>query len=115
MDSISKMDRRQGLDCQPCPFSDPGQGNTSDPTYQDPPNTNDAQCFAKCRNAFLLSVDDQILDENNEITTEGCRYLEEHDNGGDLFYALYWMDINYCGLGVVGNGQERECASQGTS
>lgn len=106
---MAEMDRRQDSGCKPCPFSQPGGGNISDPVYQEPPILRDSNCFADCRAAFLLNLSEQSLDEQNYITAEGCRYLEDVQDGGDLFYALYYMDINYCGLGQIGeSGQERE-------
>lgn len=108
-DSASKMDRRQDTSCKPCPFSEPGQGDSSNPVHQSPPSPGDPNCFAKTRDAFLLSLDEKSLDDNNEITAEGCQYLGDNGAGGELFQALYSMDVTYCGLGKIGtSGQDRE-------
>lgn len=109
-DFVSNMDRRQDTSCKPCPFSGPVQGDSSDPVHQSPPNPSDPNCFAKTRIAFLSSLDGKSLDANNEITAEGCQYLGDNGGaGGEIFQALYSMDVAYCGLGKIGtSGQDRE-------
>lgn len=106
------MDRRQDNSCKPCPFSAAGQGDISNPVYQSPPSSDDPNCFAKCRDAFLLSLDENSLNANGSITEDGCQYLADNGEGGDLFHALYYLDVTYCGLGKVGSsGQDRESTS----
>lgn len=109
---VSKMDRRQDSSCKPCPFSAPETNDNSDPVHQSPPRSGDSNCFATCRDAFLLSLDESSLDANGSITEEGCQYLGDNGEGGELFHALYYLDITYCGLGRVGgSGHDREFTS----
>lgn len=33
-----------------------------------------------------------------EISNATCQLLENNGNGADIFYALYQLDVEYCGL-----------------
>lgn len=87
---IPKMKLRQRDECIPCPYN-------AGSTYQDPPDTTDPQCFQKTEEAFLGS----LLAGEEDVTDDVCQYLKNNDQGGDLFWALYHLDIAYCGLAYV--------------
>lgn len=80
-------------DCTSCPYS-------AGSTYQDTPNDTDPQCFQKTEQAFLGS----LPSGEEDVTTNACQYLGDNDRGGQLFWALYYLDMTYCGLAYV-NGQ----------
>lgn len=77
-------------DCTPCPYS-------AGSAYQDPPKDTDPQCFQKTENAFLGS----LLSGEENVTAGACQYLQDNDGGGDLFWALYHLDMTYCGLAYI--------------
>lgn len=83
------MALEQRNDCTPCPYS-------AGSTYQDAPSDADPQCFQKTEEAFLGSL---LPGEN--ITADACQYLKNNDDGDDLFWALYYLDMTYCGLAYV--------------
>lgn len=76
----TNLERRQ--DCT-CPFDAPGEA---------PPQLGD-KCFADCLAAFLKSKFSQV-----QINDAVCGSLQESGEGGDAFYALYYLDQRWCGL-----------------
>lgn len=106
------LSRRNDDACEPCPFSQPGKGDTSDPIYQNPPSSNDPNCFVKNREAFLLSLDAVLPSAPRDITKDGCKALAANRDGGEIFLALYGLDQKYCGLGhSKDKGDDREFPS----
>lgn len=91
--TTSKMAVHRRDKCTPCPFS-------AGSTYQDVPNVTDPQCFQRTEEAFLGS----LLSGQESLTADACHYLKDNDDGGDIFWALYYLDITYCGLAYI-NGQ----------
>lgn len=44
-----------------------------------------------------------------EISNATCQLLESNGNGADIFYALYHLDVEYCGLHISqAPGPDRE-------
>lgn len=94
--------------CTPCPYS-------AGSTYQDLPNDTDPQCFQKTEQAFLgsLFAGDEGEEDSSAAaaaattttmtttTTTVCQHLRDDDPGGQLFWALYYLDMTYCGLAYV--------------
>lgn len=97
--------------CTPCPFSEPGKGDASNPIYQNPPSISDSNCFAKSTDAFLTSLNAVSPGAPGDITAQGCKALADYGYGDDIFYALYYLDKTYCGLGQAHpTGDDRKSA-----
>lgn len=111
---LGKMDfrRRNDGDCNSCPFSEPGKGDTSNPVYQNPPSRSDQDCFTKNTEALLSSLDVTSPDAAGNITEQGCRALADLAEGDAVFQVLYYLDKTYCGLGQAHpTGDDRKSAS----
>lgn len=107
-----ELRRQDDGGCTPCPFSEPGKGDTSNPIYQNPPSEFDKDCFTKNTAAILSSLDVANSDASGEITAQGCNALADLGDGGNAFYVLYYLDKTYCGLGEAHRtGDDREHAS----
>lgn len=105
--------RRNVGDCTPCPFSEPGKGDTSNPVYQNPPSKFDPDCFTKNTEALLSSLNVANPGAGGDITAQGCSALADLAEGDDIFHVLYYLDKTYCGLGQAHpTGDDRESASR---
>lgn len=89
------LNQRDDDDCKPCPYN-------AGSAYQNPPTSSDFLCFQWTQEAFLGS----LLSGEDSVTAKACQYLQGvgDDGGSDLFWALYYLDMKYCGLAYV-NGQ----------
>lgn len=115
MESATNMEfrRKDDAGCTPCPFSEPGQGDTSNPVYQNPPSESDTDCFTKNAAALLYSLDIAYTGPPGQITVQGCNALTDLAGAADAFYVLYHLDKTYCGLGQAHQtGDDRESASR---
>lgn len=112
LDGCAKMGRRTRDDdgddddddeCS-CPYSQTGQGQCADPANTSPQClTAPAQgtgCFDATQSAFLS----QLVGEA-AVNNASCQSLLGLGDNGDVFWALYELDIKYCGLQPT-NGQD---------
>lgn len=103
--------RQDNGDCTPCPFSEPGKGDASNPVYQNPPSESDPDCFTKNTAALLSSLNVADPSAPGAITAQGCKALADLGDGDDIFHVLYHLDKTYCGLGQAhSTGDDRESA-----
>lgn len=104
--------RRNNGDCTPCPFSEPGKGDISNPVYQNPPSRSEQDCFTKNTEALLSSLNVTNPGAAEDITAQACRALADLAEGDAVFQVLYYLDKTYCGLGQAHpTGDDRKSAS----
>lgn len=95
--------RRDDDECS-CPYSKTGQEECAGPANTSPecwlPPSEGAGCFSATQSAFLSGLVGETA-----LSNASCHSLLKLDDNGEVFSALYELDIKYCGL-QLSSGQD---------